>query len=120
MESPFGGNLELENHLPDPGEEISATSSRFVLLETHRDKDAARFFEARTISPRRKDLEEEVNRTDAITQMEKESSGLLATIERKQKLRIGAPKGSEEALCLDMELDDVISKEELREAGKDL
>ena len=53
----------------------------------------------------------------------KERSGLLETMERKQKLRIGAPKESEEALFRNiLLLDDVISKmvKELREAGRSL
>ena len=71
-----------------------------------------------------KDLEEEVNRRqDATAEREKERSGLLEPMERKQNLSIGAPKESKEALFRDMMLlDDVISKmvKELREAGRSL
>ena len=91
-------------------EEISVTSlaendRRFVLLDTRRCKevaDAALFFEATQKKPRSEDLEEEVNRRQgAIMQKEKERSGLLETMERKQESRIGAPKESEEALFRD-------------------
>ena len=41
-----------------------------------------------------KDLEKEVNkRQDATAKREKERNGLLEPMERKEKLRIGAPKG---------------------------
>ena len=91
-------------------EEISVTSlaendRSFVLLDTRRCKevaDAALFFEATQKKPRSEDIEEEVNRRQgAIMQKEKERSGLLETMERKQKSRIGAPKQSEEAFFRD-------------------
>ena len=56
-------------------------------------------------------------------QMEKGRGGLLATMARQQKLRIGAPTATEEAFFRDtVVLDDVISEteKELREAGQDL
>ena len=71
-----------------------------------------------------KDLEEEVNtRQGVIMPMEIARSGLLATIEIKQKLRFGALKESEEELSRYMKvLDDVMSEmeKELREAGERL
>ena len=56
-------------------------------------------------------------------EMDKERSGLLATVERKEKLRIGALKESEEALFRDiMVLEDRTAEMErgLREGGEDL
>ena len=70
------------------------------------------FFKSRKVKHGSKDLEEEVNRRQGvIIPMEIARSGLLATIERKQKLRFGALKESEEALFRYMKvLDDVISE----------
>ena len=132
------GIEDLEYHVLDPGEDISVTSlaeyardeggySRFVLLDARRGKevaDAARFFEARKVKHGSKDLEEDVNRSQGVIMpMEIARSGLLATIERKQKLRFGALKETEEALFRYMKvLDDVMSEMEkvLREAGERL
>ena len=79
------------------------------------------FFKARKVKHGSKDLEEEVNRRQGVIMpMEIARSGLLATIEIKQKLRFGALKESEEALFRNMKvLDDVMSEmeKELREAG---
>ena len=78
---------------------------------------------ARNEQPRSKDLEEEVNRRQYTRVQMEERSGLLETMERKQKLRIGAPKEREHAFFRDiLVLEDVTSEmeKELREAGEAL
>ena len=60
---------------------------------------------------------------NTIQYMETERDGLLETMERKHKLRIGATEQSQETIFQDMlALDSMISEieKELREAGKEL
>ena len=80
-----------------------------MLLASRRDKEvagAARFCKAsQKENPGSKGLDEEENkRQGAITQMEKVRCGLLETTERKQKLRVGATKESEEAFFPDIKV----------------